>query len=144
MAGTPGCGAWVCKCIGGFVPERELRKHFDKAGLKRHNDAWEARMSQQKRVVATVRTMGANVPEALQRRIDRSDIISVTETECSVGTKRSRQSKGADDNDGPSARKRRTKEQQQIDKMEQDKKRAQTKLWLTSKKKQNTPGFTKA
>jgi hypothetical protein len=61
-----------------------------------------------------------------------------------VGTKRSRQSKGADDNDGPSARKRRTKEQQQIDKMEQDKKRAQTKLRLTSRKKQNTPGFTKA
>ena len=113
-------------------------------GLKRHNDAWEARLSQQKWVVATVRTTGAKVPEALQRRIDRSDVISVTETECSVGTKWSRQSKDADDNDDPSVRKRRTKEQQQIDKMEREKKRAQTISWLESRKKQNTPGFTKA
>ena len=82
--------------------------------------------------------------QVLQRRIDRNDVISVTETECSVGTKRSRQSTGADDNDGPSPRKRRTKEEQEIDKMERDKKRAQTISWLESKKKQNTPGFTKA
>eukprot|EP01043_Picozoa_sp_COSAG02_P048440 COSAG02_NODE_4758_length_5020_cov_2.428165_2_plen_205_part_00 len=41
-------------------------------------------------------------------------------------------------------RKRRTKEEQEIDKMERDKKRAQTISWLESRKKQNTPGFTKA
>ena len=29
-----------------------MRKHFDKAGMQRHNAAWEARLSQQKRVVA--------------------------------------------------------------------------------------------
>jgi hypothetical protein len=52
MVGTPSCGAWVCKCVGGFVPERELRKHFDKVGIQRHNATWEARLSQQKWVAA--------------------------------------------------------------------------------------------
>ena len=79
MAGTPGCGAWVCKCVGGFVPERELRKHFDKAGLKRHNDAWEARLSQQKRVAAMLPKQ-SEPARKVREKTRNKDVLSVTDT----------------------------------------------------------------
>ena len=43
MAGTPSCGAWVCKCVGGLVEETEIRKHFDSAAkMKLHDGRLEA------------------------------------------------------------------------------------------------------
>ena len=81
MAGTPGCGAWVCKCVGGLIEETEIRKHFDSAAkMKLHDGRLEAKMNSERRAAAVVRAAGIQVPPGLQKRIDRCEVLSVTET----------------------------------------------------------------
>ena len=81
MAGTPSCGAWVCKCVGGLVEETEIRKHFDSAAkMKLHDGRLEAKMNSERRAAAVVRAAGVQVPAALKKRVDRCEVLSVTET----------------------------------------------------------------
>jgi hypothetical protein len=78
MVGTPSCGAWVCKCVGGFVPERELRKHFDKVGIQRHNATWEARLSQQKWVAAMLPKQ-SEPARKVREKTHNKDVLSITD-----------------------------------------------------------------
>ena len=81
MAGTPGCGAWVCKCVGGLIEETEIRKHFDSAAkMKLHDGMLQAKMNSERRAAAVVRAAGIQVPAALKKRVDRCEVLSVTET----------------------------------------------------------------
>lgn len=61
MAGTPSCGAWVCKCVGGLIEGTEIREHFDSAAkMKLHDGKLDAKMNSERRAAGVMRVLGAN------------------------------------------------------------------------------------
>ena len=64
--------------------ERRIEDHFNKAGQRRHNEAWAGKLSAQKRTAALIRSSGAPVPAKLAKKNREDDVLSATETAFSV------------------------------------------------------------